>query len=152
MNSWNARTGRALVLSLDPGDDVLESIVDACAAAGLRHGFVASGVGTLDRCRLHCVTTTQYPPVEHFPEWVDTPLELAGMSGVIVDGKPHIHATVADESQAWGGHLEPGCRVLYLAEVVLVELGKVELQRVADAQGVVRLLPASAPEATSAIH
>ena len=152
MNSWNARTGRALVLSLDPGDDVLKSLVDACAAAGLRHGFVASGVGTLDRCRLHCVTTTQYPPVEHFPEWIDTPLELTGMSGVIVDGKPHIHATVADESQAWGGHLEPGCRVLYLAEVVLVELGQVELQRAADAQGVVRLLPAPAPEATSATH
>lgn len=140
MKTWEATTGRALVLSLDPGDDVLNAVAEACASARLANAYIASGIGTLDRCRLHYVSTVGYPPEERFPQWTDVPLELASMSGVVVEGLPHLHATVSDRAQAWAGHLEPGCRVLYLAEIVLVELTGADLHRTADGKGIVRLL------------
>jgi uncharacterized protein len=140
MKIWDASSGRALVLSLDPGDDVLDAVTEACRSADFAHAYVASGIGTLDRCRLHYVATVGYPPEEYFPQWTDTPLELAGASGVVVEGVPHLHATISDRGQAWAGHLERGCRVLYLAEIVLIELRGADLHRAADERGVVRLL------------
>lgn len=124
------------VLQLDQGDDLLGSILDFVEQSGLRTGAVVSGIGTLDRCTLHMVTTTGYPPVEVFPTWTDTPLELVGMQGAIADGKPHIHMTVSDRDQATGGHLEPGCRILYLAEVVIQEYSGLDLTRVENRHGI----------------
>lgn len=124
------------VLQLDQGEDLLGSILEFIERSGVRHGAVISGIGTLDRCTLHMVTTTGYPPVEVFPEWIDRPLELVGMQGVIAAGQPHIHMTVSDTTQATGGHLEPGCRILYLAEVVIQEFTNLELTRAKNALGI----------------
>jgi hypothetical protein len=118
------------VLRLDPGDLVLESITGLIRHAQLHDGVVVSGIGTLDRCVLHMVTTTGYPPEEHFARLEDVPLELASLQGVIADGVAHLHAVVSDRSQAYAGHLEPGCRILYLGEVVIREHAGLPLCRV----------------------
>ncbi len=57
---------------------------------------------------------------------MEGPIELIGLQGFIVDGQPHLHVTISDTEGAYGGHLEPGCRILYLGEVridVLSETG-----------------------------
>ena len=130
------RPGRTIVVRLDPGDDVLSSLGEAIRACGITDGYVASGIGTLSRCVLHMVTTTGYPAVEHFARWDDVPLELASMSGVIADGVPHIHAVVSDTTTAVAGHLEPGCIILYLGEVVVQEVVGQTLVRTKNARGV----------------
>ncbi len=131
---------RTHVMALDPGEDVIESLKAMIDAAGIRIGAVVSGVGTLDYCRLHMVTTTEYPPVEVFPEWNDWPLELVSMQGTIVDGVPHIHATVSDKQSAVSGHMEPGCRVLYLCEVAVLEFVGMDLTRVPDDKNVPQIV------------
>jgi len=130
------RPGRTIVLRLEPGDDVLACLVEAIRAHGISDGYVASGIGTLSYCVLHMVTTTGYPAVEHFARWVDEPLELASMSGVIADGVPHIHALVSDSKVAVAGHLEPGCIILYLGEVVIQEVTGQTLVRTKNSRGV----------------
>src|SRR5512144_549138 len=123
MESFTTRsTGRVFILRLDPGDFLLECINDLIKKENIREGFVASAIGTLDYCVMHMVMTTGYPPVEHFERWEDKPLELTSIDGIIADGTPHLHMVVSDHQRAYSGHLEPGCRVLYLAEIVIAEL------------------------------
>ena len=123
MESFTAKTsGKVVVLRLDPGDLLLESIQALIQKEGIRDGYIASAIGTLDYCVMHMVMTTGYPPIEYFARWEDKPLELSSIDGIIADGVPHLHMVVADHERAYAGHLEEGCRVLYLAEIVMVEL------------------------------
>ncbi len=135
----SAERGRTLVLRLDPGDDVLESINQLIINEGIKDAMVVSGIGTLDVCVMHMVMTTGYPPVEHFEHWKDKPLELASIQGIIAAGKPHLHMVVSDSKSAYAGHLEKGCRVLYLAEIVVIELKSLDLTRIANERGIFQL-------------
>ncbi len=134
----------AHVLQFDPGDLLLEGIREFIAASGIRTGAVVSGVGTLRDATMHMVTTTGFPPVEVFPVTRDTALELISLQGVIADGVPHIHMTVSTERAAVGGHLEEGCVVLYLAEVVVLEFSGLSLTRVKNDRDIFKIVEAGA--------
>ncbi len=130
------QTGRTIYVGLRPGDLVVERLIEVLRQEGIRTGVVISGIGTLDICTLHMVTTVGYPPIEHFERWINKPLELAGVQGVIADGIPHLHAIVSDREKAYAGHLEMGCRVLYLAEFVIQEATDLHLVRRPDENGI----------------
>lgn len=133
------RIGRSFILSLNQGDLLLESVGELVQKENVRSGIVVSAIGTLDRCTPHMVTTTGYPTVEHFETWTDTPLELSSMSGFIADGQPHLHAVVSDKNMAFSGHVEENCRILYLAEIVIMELPDADLVRLKDDRGINKL-------------
>ena len=130
------KVGRIFILRLDQGDFVLESINELIERENIKNGVVVSAIGTLDYCTLHMVMTTGYPPVEHFEKWEDKPLELASIDGIIADGVPHLHTVVSDHEKAYAGHLEPGCRVLYLAEIEIMELEGDALTRIKNEKGI----------------
>lgn len=122
--------GRVLVLRLNRGDLLRESVEEAIRVHGITDGTLVCGYGTLDNCTLHMINTIDvFPAVEDFPSWKNEPLELVSMTGVIADGVPHIHAVVSDKGRAIGGHLEPGCTVIYLAEIVIYEHRNLKLTR-----------------------
>lgn len=129
-------TGRIFLLRLDPGDYLLESIRSFIQHENIQNAYVASGIGTLDHCTLHMVMTTGYPPVEHFERWEDQPLEISSISGLIAGGVPHLHMVVSDHEKAYSGHVEEGCRVLYLAEIVIAELEPMPLERQRGENGI----------------
>jgi len=126
--------GRIFVVSLDPGDYLLESIMDLIQKENVKDAVVISAIGTLDHCRVHMVMTTGYPPENRFEHWKDKPLELASVSGVIANGEPHLHVVVSDSEKAYAGHLERGSRTLYLAEIVIAELRSLNLTRTYDGE------------------
>lgn len=131
--------GRVFVLRLDQGDYVLEEIRKLIKKENISDAVVVSGIGTLDNCTLHMVMSTGYPPVEHFETWKDKPLELSSMDGIIADGEPHLHTVVSDHEKAYSGHMEDGCRVLYLCEIVIMELKSIGLKRIANKYGIKEL-------------
>ena len=133
------KTGRIFVLRLDPGDYLLESIRDLVRKESISDAVIVSAIGTLDQYRVHWVTTTGFPPENHFEHWKDKPLELASVGGVIANGEPHLHIVVSDSEKAYSGHLEKGCRVLYLVEMVIIELRSLNLSREPDKNHIVRL-------------
>ena len=133
-------SGRVFVLRLDPGDFLLESIKAFIKAENIQDAFIASAIGTLDYCVMHMVMTTGYPPVEHFERWEDKPLEVSSIDGVIADGMPHLHMVVSDHEKAYSGHLEEGCRILYLGEVVIAELDCANLHRIRNEKGISKLV------------
>jgi len=128
--------GKVHTLRLDAGDCLLESIEAFIAEANIRNAVIVSGIGTFDYCVMHMVMTTGYPPVEHFERWDDKPLELSALSGVIADGVPHLHMVVSDHQVAFSGHVEPGCRILYLGEVVIAEMEGFHYSRVRNAKNI----------------
>lgn len=122
--------GRVLVIRLNRGDLLRESIEKAIAEHGITDGCLVSGYGTLDNCTLHMINTyDEFPAKEDFVHWEHHPLELVSLTGIIADGIAHIHAVVSDKGQATGGHLELGCTVVYLAEVVIYEHKNMKLTR-----------------------
>jgi hypothetical protein len=134
-----AELGRTIILRLDQGDYVLESIQKVLDETGITDGYIASGIGTLDQCRLHMVTTTGYPPVETYPEWKDKALELVSVSGIIADGKPHLHTVISDSEKAYAGHMEPECRILYLGEIVIQEVKGQAMERIRNSRNIYEL-------------
>ncbi|HEY5562217.1 MAG TPA: PPC domain-containing DNA-binding protein [Clostridiaceae bacterium] len=134
------KIGKIFVLRLDPGDFVLESIKELIKKENIKDAVIVSGIGTLDYCVLHMVMTTGYPPVEHFERWNDKPLELASMDGYIADGAPHLHTVVSDHEKAYAGHLEEGCRTLYLGEVVIMEVKDLSLTRILNDKKISKLV------------
>lgn len=130
MNYYHSdRFGRIFALSLDKGDDVLESVNNLISKENIQDGVVVSGVGTVDNCVLHFVTEIDDASAMFFKEWKDTPLEVISVQGIIADGKPHLHAQVSNTTGSWGGHLELGCKALYFFEIMIVETPDSNLTR-----------------------
>jgi len=127
-----------VVIGLAPGELVLESIEAIVEKEGIKDAVILTGFGTLSQVHLHWVTTTGFPPVEHFERY-EGPFELLALHGVIAGGEPHIHAVVSDTRHAYGGHLEKGNKVLYLCEIVIGVLEGASMKREMTSQGV-RLL------------
>jgi predicted DNA-binding protein with PD1-like motif len=132
--------GRTFILRLDRGDYVLESIMEFIEKEGIKDAAVVSGIGSLDECIIHMVTGTEIPYSEYFKRWSNQPLELASLSGLIINGQPHLHTVISDTESACAGHMEKGCRILCLGEIVIAELKTSNLARVFDAKaGVCKL-------------
>lgn len=116
-----AKPGRTIVVRLEPGEFVLAGIQQVIAEAEIQDGYIASGIATFDRCRLHTAVNTTLPPEFVYPEWKDSPLEVCAIQGIIADGVPHLHVVVSDENKAVAGHLEES-RILFVCEIVIQEL------------------------------
>jgi len=119
---------RAHILRIDPGEDVLESVRRFLKEAGVRQAVVLGGYGTLAAYHLHWVTHNRLPVVNRF-ERGEGGMELLSMSGLVVEGEPHIHVTLSTPDGAFGGHLEPGCLAYVLCEVFLAEVEGATMSR-----------------------
>lgn len=130
---------KRVIIRLDTGDMLLESIEQVIKEAAIKDGVVISGIGTLSDTRIHMVTTTTYPAVEIFPEWRDVPMELSSVSGIIADGLPHLHMVFSNPDKTFSGHLEHGCKTLYLCEIVIEVFEKIQLYREKNHRGILEL-------------
>lgn len=129
---------RIVTVSLRRGEMLLEGISQAIQEAGIRDAVVLSCIGTLSSMTWHRVSTLEARPREEYPT-VNGPLELCALQGLVVEGVPHFHIVCSDKDGTYAGHLEPGCEVLYLAEVVLMELDGCPLHRETDENGLRQL-------------
>ncbi|MFW6026289.1 MAG: PPC domain-containing DNA-binding protein [Candidatus Woesearchaeota archaeon] len=118
MESGKTNFKDIIVVNCGLEKDLLGEINKSIEKHNIKNGVILSGYGTLSEAVLHMVTTTDYPVKEHFEE-MNKPLEIISIDGLIVEGDLHAHITLSDKDQAYGGHLEPGCKVLYLAEIVI---------------------------------
>ena len=140
MKSFIAKPGSKLhILRLDAGDDLLDCINDLIEKENIVNGAIVSGIGTFDHCVMHMVMTTSLPPVENFVKWDNKPLELSSVDGIIANGIPHLHMVVSDHEHAYSGHVEPGCRILYLAEILIMEFEAEGLERKKNDKGIKEL-------------
>jgi len=129
-----------VIVSLRPGDLLLESIAEIARRLEIHSGVVMSGIGSLTRARIHTVSSNQYPPNNEFIDLAG-PLEVVQFGGMIASYEPHIHISLWDHDKRFhGGHLEEGCEILALSEFSIHRLGRLRLGRHAiDPSGVMFL-------------
>ena len=124
---------------LDRGALLLESIKDVIRQKNIQEGHVLVTAGSLDECTFHYVASTAVNPKDIF-KTVKGPYEILNAGGIIANGEPHIHLTIASGGKAAiGGHLEKGCRILYLGELTIIKYSAPRLVRKPNANGVMML-------------
>ena len=139
MFSSEITAGRRIIVVLQPGDDVLPSIVEACDQHGISQGYLPVFLGAFATVTL---IATAEPILDE-----DAPLPLSvthrntegtgsgtlvSVDGVLV---PHVHIAVGAKGQsgaAYAGHLL-GATVQYVTEVVIEEVLEPLFDKRADA-------------------
>lgn len=132
MIAGGARAGSLVVVRLAYGDLLLESLRDICQAERMRNGVIVTGFGSLTDYSVTGVVAPIFPPRRFYNRRTPRGVEIIAMSGVIADYHVHCHVVLCDRNRAFGGHLEEGCRVLSLAEIVLMRMDGVKLARRLD--------------------
>ncbi len=123
------------------GEMLLETIEAAIQAHDVQTGrwCLASAP---ESASMHHIQHDPLPPEDRFFT-IEKPLEVSNISGIVADGKAHLHMTVGYRDEwALAGHLEPGSEVLYLAEVVLLKFNGLQLDRHYDEERKIKLLGA----------
>jgi predicted DNA-binding protein with PD1-like motif len=124
---------------LDRDALLLESILDVIKQKNIQDGEVLVTAGSVQECTYHYVSSTTAKPKDLF-RTVKGPFEILNAGGIIANGEPHIHITLSANGRvAFGGHLEKGCKVLYLAEVTLFKYAGPPLARKPNENGVMLL-------------
>jgi predicted DNA-binding protein with PD1-like motif len=116
-------------VSVDRDGGLLEAIDAAIKQHGIQDGAVLTTIGSTQRCTYHYVKSTALLAENVFVTQ-EGAAEILNASGLIANGEPHIHITLSTpERGAFGGHLENGCKILYLAEVTLAKFSGPQLTR-----------------------
>jgi len=142
--TYDARVGgasRVVVARLKPGSDLLQSLRDIAVKEGVKAGVILSGVGLLSEARLrNCKSLPEEFPITDLNRTYlsfHRPLEILSLSGnvTMAEGSPlvHAHATLSyvegHEIGVIGGHLIEGCIVFGFAEIILMELEDVKMEK-----------------------
>ncbi|MDQ2776296.1 MAG: DNA-binding protein [Acidobacteriota bacterium] len=125
---------------LDRNALLLESIIDVIKEKNIQDGLVLVTSGSVQECTYHYVTSTELKATNAY-KTVKGPYEILNAGGIIAAGEPHIHITLSSPQGALGGHLEKGCRVLYLAEVTILKYAGPPLTRKNNENGISMLRP-----------
>ncbi len=139
-NSGSGSSGRVLVLTIEPENDLLQGIEAAVEKKKIESGIVISAVGSLKKAVLRNVK--KFP--DHLPitdedrlyKTFEGPLEILSLSGNIShqEGQTivHGHITVSrvkgNEVEVLGGHLVEGCITYVKVEIAVLE-AKVAMKR-----------------------
>lgn len=121
-----------LVVRLDSGDLVLESLREALDEHDVDTGAVVSGIGTFSNFRIHYVHTTDITDEQAERNTfldLEGAWEVTNVEGVIADGEPHLHVSAFDGERTVGGHLEEGNEINILGEFLVQKADGLELTR-----------------------
>ena len=139
MQKYVANTfGRIIILELERGEKIIESVEATLKELGVKNAYIASGIGSVQRLRYHKPTSLSAQSEDIFIDEVGA-FEFGGIAGTVINGVAHFHFTIADMNGVHAGHLEYGTEVLYLAEITLVELPGFALERKLTAENVKKL-------------
>ena len=122
---------RVVVIRVKFQADLLRGIEAMVKKEGIKNGVILSGVGSLRGYHVHQVNNRDFPTSNVFTKMPDTPADLVGMNGYVVNGVVHAHVTLGTGEKAIAGHLEPGTEVFTYAIVTIgvmkgTDLGKVD--------------------------
>ena len=122
MRYFESQETKVVFVVLTNGEGLLESIRAVAKEAAIHTGVLLSGIGSLQKGRIHTVASNNLPPKEAYLD-LPGPLEVSNYTGIIADYEPHVHITFMDvQGRVYGGHLEEGCEVLTLAEFSILRV------------------------------
>ncbi|HBR30335.1 MAG TPA: DUF296 domain-containing protein [Firmicutes bacterium] len=123
--------GRVIVINLERGEKLLESIRNHLKEIGVENAILLSAIGSLQKVHFHRVLSLDEKPEDEFLV-LEKPFEISAMQGIVASGEPHFHMVFSDLENTYSGHLEDETEVLYLVEITLVEIKDLRLVRNKD--------------------
>lgn len=124
---------RTMMISFRRGDYLIEELRALFDRDGIDAALIVAGIGSLDFCKMHTITTDTLPPGERYLT-LEGPVEVGSMQGSVAGGEPHIHIVVddIDNDKVYVGHLEEGSRCCFRCELGVIVLDGVKTKRVHD--------------------
>ena len=119
VQSISTQFERVVVLRFKYGTELLSGLEQAVKQNKIRNGVILNGFGSVRNYQIHQVSNRTLPSKNMFVKNPTQPADVIGMSGYIINGKPHVHMTMATPEHAFGGHLEPGTNVFTFAVVTI---------------------------------
>jgi len=120
--------GKAVIIELERGEPLIEGICAELEKEGIKNAIVGSAVGSIQKLVYHRPTDMgQAANDENLT--VNAPMEVGSLIGSVIDGQAHFHIVANAPDAAYGGHVESGTEVMYLLEVVMIELTNCDLER-----------------------
>jgi predicted DNA-binding protein with PD1-like motif len=107
-----------IALHLDNGDDILESLRQFVAEHDIHNAVFLSAFGSVTHYHFHVVASPELPPAEEYPKG-EKALDVVAITGGVLSGRVHAHITFTDDETAFGGHLEPECKVLTFVNIYM---------------------------------
>lgn len=123
---------RIVVMRMKFKTDLLAGLQAMAKKEGIRNGVILSGVGSLRGYHVHQVHNRDFPTINIFTNRPDTPADLVGMNGYVVNGVVHAHMTLGTGDKAIAGHLEPGTEVFTYVIVTVGVMNGTDLGKVDD--------------------
>ena len=125
------REGDLIAITLEDGEDIVESLTGACERAGITAGMIVSGIGMVRDANIGYWDGKKYN-VDHY----GNPSELLSMHGSIAldNGRPslHIHVNLSGKDHiAFGGHLV-GAKVNNVNEIAILKFFSSSFRRAHD--------------------
>ncbi len=129
---------KVVAVRMAPGEDVLEGLRQACEQAGIKHGMILGGIGSLNGARFfNPIPMPEKKAGYGYGAAIELhgPIELVSLSGMICcgdDGKTmfHVHAGMSgQDGGGYGGHLIEGNKVLLTVDVMLGEIEGIKMGR-----------------------
>ena len=123
---------RVVVLRFKFKTDLLAGLERMVNEQNIKNGVILSGIGSLRGYHVHQINNRDFPTRNIFTKALDTPCDLVGMNGYIVNGVLHAHMTIGTGDKAIAGHLEPGTEVFTYAIVTVGVMNGTDLSKVDD--------------------
>lgn len=123
---------RVVVLRMKNKSDLLRGLEDMVKQQGIKNGVILSGIGSLRGYHVHQINNRDFPTRNVFTKALDTPCDLVGMNGYVVNGVVHAHMMLGTGEKAINGHLEPGTEVFTYAIVTIGVMNGTDLSRIDD--------------------
>ena len=110
-----------IFIRLNPGDDILASLTEAAKTHNIKNAVILSGLGSTQSYHYHVVGIPVIPTRNDFTK-CDKASDVVNINGLIIEGRVHAHIIHSDTQIAFGGHLEPGTKVLTFSIITLAEV------------------------------
>ncbi|MCS7337315.1 MAG: DNA-binding protein [Verrucomicrobiae bacterium] len=129
----NGQFERVVIARLKHRTDLLEGLERLVKQEKIRNGVVLAGIGSVTGYHYHVVSNREFPTRNMFVQDPTGPADITAMNGYIIDGRVHAHITLANATNAFGGHLERGTTVFTFAIVTIGVFNEgIDLSRIDD--------------------
>ena len=134
---------RAVIIRIEPGSDIIESIEDVCRQLDIKSGVITCCIGSLQKASFLIAVPLENKIGAGYsdPKILDGPLEFLcgqGMIGKEESGEYfiHLHGLVSDkDGNVHGGHLIKGKNpVLITCEIMISLIEGMEMIRTYDSK------------------
>ncbi len=142
---------RTVVARLLPGTDVLPGIEECCRKHGIKQGVVSCSVGAFKQATFVIPVPKEDAKIGIIygePVVLPGPIEFLGGQGIICQSEEgkyliHFHGSASDKDlRVWGGHFTNGNIILATLDLVIQEIGGVNMMRRFDEEtGFVQFSP-----------